>query len=119
MNSPDFVEVFASQDHADMALGKELLAAQDIVDTEVAKFADQHRNNQTAMMEGLVNEYVDTLITVSADNGGFPDTEAMRIALFGQVAFRYEQDCQKGYKDISEEILRECKDDVLQYIADY
>ena len=34
-------------------------------------------------------------------NGGFPDTESMKVALFGQIAFMYEQECQGIYKTTS------------------
>lgn len=34
-------------------------------------------------------------------NKGYPDTEAMRITLFGQCAFHYEQACQDVYKRVS------------------
>ena len=40
-------------------------------------------------------------------NGGFPDTDSMRIALFGQVAFRYEQECQEIYKKIKDKIIED------------
>ena len=43
MNSPDFVEVFASEEHGDMALGKELIKAEEIVDEFVEQFAIEHR----------------------------------------------------------------------------
>jgi len=35
------------------------------------------------MMEETVDEYVDKLLAKEQNNGGFPDTEAMRVALFG------------------------------------
>jgi len=54
------------------------------------------------MVKELVNEYVDRLEAKAQLNGGFPDTQAMRIALFGQVAFQYEQRCQSNYKSASD-----------------
>ena len=44
-------------------------------------------------MKKLVSEFIDKLKKIETKNGGFPDTEAMRTALFGQIAFRYEQEC--------------------------
>ena len=49
------------------------------------------------MTENLVMTYVGKLNETAKVNGGFPDTEAMRIALFGQVAFQYEQNCNEIY----------------------
>ena len=43
------------------------------------------------MMLQLIEDYIEKLSENEKKNGGFPDTEAMRVALFGQVAFRYEQ----------------------------
>ena len=59
------------------------------------------------MVKELVDQYVKSLKKLAAMNGGFPDTEAMRTALFGQVAFKYEQKCQKIYKLISDKIIGE------------
>jgi hypothetical protein len=42
------------------------------------------------MMKQLVDDYIKKLSEKEKLNKGFPDTEAMRVALFGQVAFKYE-----------------------------
>ena len=42
------------------------------------------------MMHEVVDDYMKTLSQNEALNGGYPDTEAMQVALFGQVAFIYE-----------------------------
>ena len=55
------------------------------------------------MVEKLVMSYIDKLQNKAQLNGGFPDTEAMHIALFGQVAFQYEQNCNEIYKEISKQ----------------
>lgn len=54
------------------------------------------------MMNRIVDDFVAVLEQKAKLNGGFPDTESMRTALFGQVAFKYEQGCQAIYKATSE-----------------
>lgn len=41
----------------------------------------------------------------------------MRVALFGQVAFKYEQDCQGIYKKISTQIIDKCTKDVNDFLT--
>ena len=68
------------------------------------------------MVKEIVNEYVDRLEAKAQLNGGFPDTQAMRIALFGQVAFQYEQRCQSNYKSVSDQIIYETQKKVHDHI---
>jgi hypothetical protein len=53
---------------------------------------------QTKMEEELVESYLNFLTDKEKLNGGFPDTEVMKTALNGQVAFQYEQKCTDIYK---------------------
>mmetsp|Transcript_14248 Transcript_14248/g.24243 ORF Transcript_14248/g.24243 Transcript_14248/m.24243 type:complete len:87 (-) Transcript_14248:63-323(-) len=64
------------------------------------------------MVERLVGDYINSLVGKEQTNGGFPDTNAMRVALFGQIAFKYEQRCQEIYKSTSEKIIAETKKEI-------
>jgi len=57
-----------------------------------------HMEKQTKMEEELVESYLNFLTDKEKLNGGFPDTEVMKTALNGQVAFQYEQKCTDIYK---------------------
>ena len=59
------------------------------------------------MIKKLVDDYVAELVKKEKTNGGFPDTDSMRVALFGQVAFKYEQECQEIYKVIKDKIIKD------------
>ena len=68
------------------------------------------------MLKDLLKNFTGMLIKKEEKNHGFPDTQAMRTALFGQVAFRYEQEIQKIYNEVSKDIIDECSlevDDIL------
>jgi hypothetical protein len=56
----------------------------------VVDFAEVHSVMQTNLVKTLDEEFMNNLIEKEKLNGGFPDTESMRIALFGQLAFKYE-----------------------------
>lgn len=112
LDSPDFIAIFASKDNTSPALGTELLKSQEIVDREVKKFNEMHTKEQTKMAERIVGEFITKLQNKERFNGRFPDTESMRTALFGQVAFKYEQECQAIYKKVSDQIIAECVEDV-------
>lgn len=71
-------------------------------------FADLHSVYQTDLVKKLVNEFIINLEVKENLNGGFPDTDSMRIALFGQLAFQYEQDCQTNYKIVKDKVLKDC-----------
>ena len=77
------------------------------MEEKVGFFAQIHSEYQTRMIETLVDDYMDNLKEKELLNGGFPDTDSMRIALFGQVAFRYEQECQEIYKKIKDKIIED------------
>ena len=83
------------------------MATQKIVEEKVGFFAEIHSEYQTKMITDLVDSYLADLKEKELMNGGFPDTDSMRIALFGQVAFRYEQKCQEIYKKIRVWIIDE------------
>ena len=107
LESADFIEIFKSDDSYQPALDNKLVATQKIVEEKVAFFAEIHSEYQTNMMAKLVDDYLTDLKEKELMNGGFPDTDSMRIALFGQVAFRYEQKCQEIYKQIKDWIIKE------------
>jgi hypothetical protein len=46
-------------------------------------FAEVHSEYQTTLVNKLVNEFITNLELKEKLNGGFPDTDSMRIALFG------------------------------------
>jgi hypothetical protein len=66
------------------------LSAQHIVEQKVVDFAELHSVYQTNLIKNLVKNFMKNLYEKEKLNGGFPDTESMRIALFGQLAFKYE-----------------------------
>lgn len=68
------------------------------------------------MAERIVNEFITKLKEKEQKNGRFPDTQSMRTALFGQVAFKYEQECQAIYKSVSDQIINECSNEVNDLI---
>ena len=98
LESKDFIEIFKSEDAYQPSLDAKLLSAQHIVEENVRSFADIHSVKQTHLIDDLVDDFTTNLHTKEKTNGGFPDTESMKIALFGQLAFSYEQDCQDIYK---------------------
>ena len=104
IESPDFIKIFKDKNGYQPSLDEKLVNAQKIVQEKVGVFAQVHSEQQTKMIEDLVNDYVDNLISKEKTNGGFPDTEAMRVALFGQVAFKFEQRCQEIYKKASNKL---------------
>ena len=50
-------------------------------------FAEVHSVYQTKLIDVLVDKFMENLEIKDKLNGGFPDTESMKIALFGQLAF--------------------------------
>ena len=60
----------------------------------------------------MVSDYIANLKKKEKMNGGFPDTESMKVALFGQIAFMYEQKCQDIYKTISTKYIGQTKDQI-------
>jgi hypothetical protein len=112
LESPDFIEIFKSDDSYQPALDAKLIATQKIVEEKVGFFAQIHAEYQTAMLEKLVEDYMSNLIEKEKTNGGFPDTESMRIALFGQIAFRYEQECQDIYKKIKDKVVSDTTEEI-------
>lgn len=107
LESAEFIEIFKSDDSYQPALDNKLVATQKIVEEKVGFFAEIHSEYQTKMITDLVDSYLADLKEKELMNGGFPDTDSMRIALFGQVAFRYEQKCQEIYKKIKDWIIDE------------
>jgi len=57
---------------------------------KIEDFRRKHRERESKMLKELLKKFTDMLIEKEQSNGGFPDTQAMRTALFGQLAFRYE-----------------------------
>ena len=70
------------------------------------------------MVEELVNEYFYQLVDKEHSNGGFPDTQAMRDAIFDQVAFQYEQRSQRNYNNLSAQIIFETQKKIQDHIND-
>lgn len=83
LESADFIEIFKSEDAYQPALDAKLLSAQHIVEEQVMFFAEVHSEYQTTLVNKLVNEFITNLELKEKLNGGFPDTDSMRIALFG------------------------------------
>ena len=107
LESPEFIDIFRSDDSYQPALDNKLAATQKIVEEKVGFFAQVHSEYQTTKMQHIVEDYLIDLKEKEDLNGGFPDTESMRIALFGQVAFKYEQECQEIYKTIKTKIIED------------
>jgi len=105
--SKEFVDIFRTEENYSASLDEKANETAKIVDKKTMDFIQDHVERQTKMVRELVDQYVKSLKKLAAMNGGFPDTEAMRTALFGQVAFKYEQKCQKIYKLISDKIIGE------------
>lgn len=61
LDSPDFIEIFASKENNSPALGTELLQSQEIVDREVKKFNALHAEKQTKMAGRIVDEFITKL----------------------------------------------------------
>ena len=112
LESANFMEIFKSDNKYQPALDSKLEATQKIVEEKVGFFAQIHAEYQTSMVKKLVETYISTLKEKAKSNGGFPDTDSMKIALFGQVAFRYEQECQSIYKKIKDKVI----DDTTQQV---
>ena len=108
LESKDFIEIFKSEDAYQPSLDAKLLSAQHIVEENVKAFADIHSVKQTHLIDNLVDDFTENLKRKETTNGGFPDTESMKIALFGQLAFTYEQDCQDIYKRTQTQVLTNC-----------
>jgi len=75
---------------------------QDIVEEYLEHFKVLHALEQGKSMDKLMKHYLKNLKEKEKLNGGFPDTDAMKIALFGQVAFKFEQSCQDVYNRVQE-----------------
>ena len=91
--SKEFIDIFRIDENTSELLDKRAQETAKIVDQKVMDFMHLHIEKQTTMVKDLVKKYVDGLKKLEQMNGGFPDTEAMRTALFGQIAFKYEQKC--------------------------
>jgi len=68
------------------------------------------------MYKNLVDEYFGVLKEKEGKNDGFPDTDEMKIAIFGQIAFKYEQECQHIYKIIKDKIVKDTTEEVQQLL---
>ena len=77
----------------------------ELVEKKIEKFRARHREEEEIMLGETLANFTTMLRDKEASNTGFPDTPAMRTALFGQLAFRYEQGIQAVYKRVSEEII--------------
>lgn len=104
LESKKFMEVFRNKKNYDETLDEILTKAQHIVEEQVDHFSLLHALEQTKHIDELVDRYVTNLHQKARMNGGFPNTKAMKNALFGQVAFRYEQNCEKLYRKIADKI---------------
>lgn len=100
--SKEFLNIFRTEDEYSESLDEKAAIVSKIVDQQEIDFATDHIDQQTKLVNKLVKDYVATLRKLAKSNEGFPDTEAMRVALFGQVAFKYEQKCQRIYSKISD-----------------
>ena len=116
LESKDFLEIFESDDNYQPALDTKLIQAQSIVEKKVKEFGKMHSKAQTDNTKKIVNKYVGDLKKKADQNGGFPDTESMKTALFGQVAFLYEQQCQDIYKNTSKEFIKQTKEEVTKLL---
>ena len=90
LKDSEFIEIFKSEDAYQPVLDKKLVATQHIVEEKHKFFEQAHKEYQTAMVEKLLKSYIQKLQDNEILNGGYPDTDSMKIAIFGQIAFKYE-----------------------------
>ena len=106
LEDPEFVKIFRDENQHNDKLDEKLTHVEEIVHDYVEKFGAEHVQRQSDMVETMIKDYLNMLMDQEKKNGGFPDTDAMRVALFGQIAFKYEQRCQKIYQSTSMNIKR-------------
>ena len=68
------------------------------------------------MINKIVDDFLKNLEEKEKTNEGFPNTESMKIALFGQLAFKYEQDCQDIYKTVKDKVLKDCEKEINELL---
>ena len=90
MSSPEFVSLFENDAPYQEKLDAKLLLTYEHVEQKIAQFKVRHQEEEQKMLDQLLSDFISTLKKKEKDNKGFPDTPAMRTALFGQIAFAYE-----------------------------
>lgn len=88
-----------------------------MVQEKIRLFSEKHQEQESEMLKDLLADFKATLLEKEKKNGGFPDTEAMRTALFGQLAFQYEQKIQDIYKDLSDSMIEETGTKIDELLA--
>ena len=92
LEQPEFVDLFENDAPYQQQLDTKLLITYELVEKKIEKFRERHREEESKMLDKLLIKFTGMLKDKAKHNKGFPDTEAMRTALFGQLAFRYEQE---------------------------
>lgn len=105
LESEEFIDLFENDAPYQEQLDAKLLITYELVEEKIEKFRMRHREEEEIMLKETLKNFTTMLQERENSNKGFPDTPAMRTALFGQLAFRYEQGIQDVYKKVSEEII--------------